>query len=367
MEHYYAMIMAGGGGTRLWPMSRKNTPKQMLPLVEDYSMFRVSVERLSPLFAPDHIYIVTGRDYLEAQRAEVPQIPPENFILEPYGKDNGPATLLGVSTIYQRDPQATIAFLTVDHHIADKSQFRSVLGAAYQLAQQDYITTLGISPSFPSTGFGYIQRGDLLAEFDGFRCFVSRGFREKPDEAAAAAFIASGDYSWNSGMFIFRAQTALAEFERQQPDMYALFTTLRAVMGTADYPATLEQTWETVKRISIDYAIMQGAQRVAVIPVDIGWNDVGSWSALYEVLELDKLGNVLKVKSNAQSEEEPIMIDTHNTLVYNNTGRLIVTIGVGDLVVVDMDDVLLLCHKDQTQVVKQVVNQLQQRNKGEYL
>lgn len=363
MEHYYAMIMAGGGGTRLWPMSRENTPKQMLPLVEEHSMFRTSIERLAPLFPPERIYIVTGQKYVEQQRADAPGIPAENFIVEPYGRDNGPATLLATTVIHQRDSEATIAYLTADHHIADKEGFRNALTAAYTLAQEGYITTLGINPSFSSTGFGYIRRGDALKTINGLKAYVSAGFTEKPDEIKAAQFLHSGNYSWNSGMFIFKATTALAEFARQQPEMAAQFQALAPMVDTPTFETELNKMWENVKRIAIDYAIMEGAQKMAVIPVDIGWNDVGSWASLYEVLSLDALGNGLKGRIN----EEPVIIDTNNTLVYNMSGRLVVTIGLQDMVVVDMDDVLMLCHKDHTQDVKQVVAYLRENQKKDYL
>jgi mannose-1-phosphate guanylyltransferase len=208
MEHYYAMIMAGGGGTRLWPMSRHNMPKQLLPLVEDHSMFRISVERLAPLFTSDRIYVVTGPKYVDLMRDDAPEIPAQNFIVEPYGRDSGPAAVLGITAINQRDPQATIAILTADHHISQKQGFRDALAAAYDVAQQGYIVTLGISPTFPSTGFGYIRQGDELCQARGHTIYHSRGFTEKPDAARAAEFLASGEYTWNSGMFIWTATQA---------------------------------------------------------------------------------------------------------------------------------------------------------------
>ncbi|MBZ0278290.1 MAG: mannose-1-phosphate guanylyltransferase, partial [Anaerolineae bacterium] len=209
MEHYYALIMAGGGGTRLWPMSRQDTPKQLLPLVDDVSMFRTTVDRLLPLFPPERIYIVTGRRYVEAMHQDVPEIPMANFITEPYGRNSGPAAGLGIAVIQQRDPEAVVAIMTSDHHIAKQDTFREVLKAAHELANDGYIATLGISPSFPSTGFGYIRQGEQLTRLNGFDCYHSRGFTEKPDPVTATAFIASGEYSWNSGMFIWRAKQAM--------------------------------------------------------------------------------------------------------------------------------------------------------------
>ncbi len=351
MEHFYALIMAGGGGTRLWPMSRQDMPKQLLPLVENYSMFATSVERLAPLFTPERIYVVTGRKYLNALMEHAPQIPEENFIIEPYGKESGPAAALGLTVIQKRDPQATVAILTADHHITRKDRFRDVLAAAADLAQRGYIVTLGISPSYPATGFGYIHQGDEIATINGFHCHASLGFTEKPDADKAAEFLASGDYTWNSGMFIWTAAQAMGEFKRQQPEMYALFDQLSSAVDTPDYQSTLEEIWEGVNKISLDYAVMEGAQRMAVIPVDIGWNDVGSWASMYEVLKLDKSGNGFKGR-----QPERVIVDTKNTLVYSD--KLIVTIGVQDMIVIDTPDALLICHKDRTQEVKDVVNHL---------
>lgn len=360
MEHYYALIMAGGGGTRLWPMSRNHTPKQLLPLVEDESMFKVSVKRLAPLFPPENIYIVTGRKYVDALQADTPEIPAQNFIVEPYGKDSGPAAALGITVIQKRDPQATIAILTADHHIAQKDAFRNVLTSAHALAQKGYIVTLGISPSYPATGFGYIHQGRQLERINHHISYEALGFTEKPNAVTATAFLTSGEYTWNSGMFIWKASQAMQEFERQQPEMYMQFMELVQTVDTQQFDAKLDEIWEKVHKISLDYAVMEGAKNMAVIPIDIGWSDVGSWASLFEVLNLDKSGNYFKGSTTAK-----IVLDTQNTLVYSN--KLIVTIGVEDLVVVETGDAILICHKDRTQDVKEVVNHLRSTGQENYL
>ncbi|MBN8617954.1 MAG: mannose-1-phosphate guanylyltransferase [Anaerolineae bacterium] len=351
MEHYYALIMAGGGGTRLWPMSRQDTPKQLLPLVEDTSMFKTSVDRLAPLFTPDRIYVVTGRKYLNALRAHAPEIPERNFVIEPYGRESGPAAALGLTVIQKRDPEATVAILTADHHITKKDIFRDVLAAAYELAQRGYIATLGISPSYPATGFGYIRQGAEIAEINGFKTYESLGFTEKPNVVTATTFLASGEYTWNSGMFIWKASQALSEFKRQQPKMYEQFMELMPAVDTHEYEHKLEEVWEKLDKISLDYAVMEGAENMAVIPADFGWNDVGSWASMYDVLKLDKFGNSFK-----GNQPERVILDTTNTLVYSD--KLVVTIGVDDLIAIETPDALLICHKDRTQDVKEVVNHL---------
>lgn len=363
MGNYYAMLMAGGGGTRLWPMSRQDKPKQLLPLVEEESMFKVSVQRLAPLFPPERIYVVTNRKYVDALRKDAPEIPPENFVVEPYGKDNGPAAGLGIVTIFKRDPEATIAYLTTDHHITQKDAFRNVLSASCELAQQDKIVTLGISPSFPATEFGYIRQGKALPDVNGFTPYEALGFTEKPNVVTASTFLATGEYSWNSGMFIWRAEQALNEFKRQQPEMYTDLMKIYDAVDTPDYEHRLEAIWADIKKISIDYAIMEGVEkeRLAVIPVDIGWNDIGSWSALYDVLKLDKFGNHVKGERSA----DKVILDTRNTLVYSE--KLTVTIGIDNVIVIETPDALLICHKERAQDVKEVVNHLLTTKNYRYL
>lgn len=361
MEHYYALILAGGGGTRLWPMSRSETPKQFLPLVENQSMFRVSVDRLAPLFKPEQIYVVTGAQYVERMRADVPEIPAENIIAEPYGKNSAPAAALGLAVIQKRDPEATVAILTADHHITKKEDFRAVLAAAYEMAQEEYIVTLGISPSFPSTGFGYIRQGVAIRSVNGLSAYHSRGFTEKPDIVTATEFVASGEYSWNSGMFIWTVKQAMGEFKRQQPTIYTQLTEAVEKLDTPQFDATLLAAWEKLQNVSIDFGVMENAQSMAVIPVNIGWSDVGSWSAMFEVLPHDRFGNCYK----GEVPEHRLMLDTRSTLVYSD--RLTVMIGVENLIVVDTDDVLLICHKDRSQDVKEVVNNLKKKHMDQYL
>jgi len=360
-DHYYALILAGGGGTRLWPMSRKHKPKQMLPLIDERSMFRVSVERLAPLFTSDRILVVTGEQYVDAMREDMPEIPPENFIVEPFGRNTGPAAALGISVIHKRDPQATVVLLTADHFIGDEPKFRDLLAAAGDVAQSGYIVTLGIYPSHPSTGYGYIRQGDEIISSNGFTAYHTRGFTEKPSLVAATGFLASGHYSWNSGMFIWKTARALEEYEHQQPELYALLQRLEPVIDTPQFTEAMAEIWEAMPNVSIDVGIMEGAKQMAVIPADIGWNDVGSWEALFDVHEQDRFGNVFKGKE----QDRHVILDTEHTMVYSD--RLIVTIGVDDLIVIDADDALLICHRERAQEVRDVVNHLRSTKMDEYL
>ena len=351
MDNFYALIMAGGGGTRLWPLSRQNRPKQMLALVEDRTMFQISVERLDPLLPADRIFIITGADQVEALRRSAPQVPAENFIVEPFGRNTGPAVGLGIIHIQQRDPNAIIAVLTADQHIADKAKFRRVLAEAAELASDNRIVTLGITPSFPSTGYGYIKRGESLSRVGDFQAYNAAGFTEKPDLDTAIDFLSTGLYSWNSGMFIFCVEQLLGEYAHQRPEMFAPLQNIKAAVGSADYEQVLQDAWPQIPRLSIDYAVMEKADRMAVIPVEMGWSDIGSWKTLLDVLEGDGNGNVTR-----GHRRDHIQIDTTRTLIVSD--RRVVTIGLDDIVIVDTDDILLVCHRDRSEDVRQVVDQL---------
>ncbi len=361
IEHFYVLIMAGGGGTRLWPLSRQARPKQVLPLVDNQqSMFQMTVRRLQPLVQPERIYVVTGPDHVAALQADTPEVPAENFIIEPFGRNSGPAAALGTLVISARDREAVIAVLSSDHYIANTPRFREVLAVAASLAQTQTIVTLGISPSRPATEFGYIKRGALIDTREGFACFQADSFTEKPDSDTAMIFLSAGLFSWNSGMFIWQTQTILAEYERQQPEIYAGMEKIRPLIGTPDFVDRITPIWQTLPSISLDYAVMEHAPQVVVIPVDIGWSDIGSWELLYEILHKQDQGNVTLGKS-----QDTIMLDTTGTLIVSD--RLVVTIGVNDLIVVDTDDALLICDRQRAQDVREVVRRLKDRRANEYL
>jgi mannose-1-phosphate guanylyltransferase len=356
MNHFYALIMAGGGGTRLWPLSRRDRPKQVLPLTEERTMIQITVERLYDLLPPEQIFIVAGPDLAQALHENAPRLPVANFIAEPVPRNSGPAAGLGTYAIAQRDPDAVVAVLSADHHIANEALFLESLRCAEHFAREDQrIVTLGIKPTFAATGFGYIKREAAIGEYNGLTAYHSGGFREKPDAATAQAFVQSGLYSWNAGMFIWHTQTAIAEFERQQPNMARGLQDI--VSGKGD--GNIEQTWARFPKQSIDYLIMENALHVAVIPVDMGWSDVGTWGALFEVLAKNDDGNAVRSAHSAH-----IQIDTHHTLLVSD--RMVVTIGVDDLVIVDTDDVLLVCHRDRAQDVRAIVEQLRAAGKVDY-
>jgi mannose-1-phosphate guanylyltransferase len=346
---YHALIMAGGSGTRLWPLSRENRPKQSLNLLGGRTMFQHAVERLEPLFPIQHVWVVTRAGHIELLHKQVSSLSAQNFIIEPEGRGTAPAIGLAALSLYRHDPEAVMAVLTADHYIIDTGRFLLVLAAAEQIARQGHLVTLGIHPSGPSTGYGYIEQGQSLGCANDFPYFHVKRFVEKPDLENATNMVQSGQFSWNSGMFIWQVKRILEEFERQMPAFYSQLMEIEAVAGTPAYVSTVQRIWPQVAKQTIDYGIMEGAVDVAVIPVEMGWSDIGSWSSLTGLLPVDELGN--------SAVGPNLAIDTERTLVFGEK-RLIATIGVQDLVIVDTDDALLVCSKADEQRVKEVVEWL---------
>ena len=362
MEHTYAVIMAGGGGTRLWPVSRKEKPKQLLPLLGKETLFQGTVARLENLFPPERILVVTVAEQAREMREQVPSIPEENYLIEPAPRGTASVVALAAAVLKKRDPQAIMAMQTADHHIRNKDLFRYLISTAFDVADKGYLVTLGITPTFPSTGYGYIQQGEALDGDYKYPVFTVKRFKEKPDEATAHQLLRSGDHSWNSGMFVWRVDTILAEVEKQMPDLYAGVNTIASAWDTPNQKEVVEKVWYGLKSQTIDYGIMERAEKVAVLPAGgLGWSDVGSWDSLFEVLLPDMNGNV---STNAQH----LGLDTHNTLVYSNDDqRLVVTIGLDDMVVVDTGEILMICKVDQSQKVKDVVEHLKKHHQDKYL
>ncbi|MBC8496229.1 MAG: mannose-1-phosphate guanylyltransferase [Chloroflexi bacterium] len=361
IDHFYAVIMAGGGGTRLWPLSRKDSPKQMLPLMGERSLFQIAVDRLDGVFTPDQILVVTVADQAEALQEQCPAIPAENYLLEPMPRGTASVVGLAAVALQQRDPLAIMAVLTADHIFQNEDHFRRLLLSAYDAARQDHLVTLGIKPTFPSTGYGYIQQGEwveALGDLDAYR--VLR-FVEKPDESRAREMLASGDHVWNSGMFVWQVGRIMDEFESQMSDLSSKLNEISIAWDQPQKESVIQRIWPQIQPTTIDYGVMENARDVVVIPGEgLGWNDVGSWEALFEVLPADEQGNIVL-------GENFIPVETRHTLVYKKSSpRLIVTIGVDDLIVVETDDVLLICKKDQAQKVRQVVKQLKDAG-GDYL
>ena len=362
-EHLYAVIMAGGGGTRLWPISRKEMPKQLLPLLGKETLFQSTVARLETLFSPDHILVVTVAEQARIMQEQVPAIPVENYLIEPAPRGTASVVALAAAVLKKRDPQAVMAIQTADHHIRNRDLFNYLIKTAIDVAEKNYLVTLGITPTFPSTGYGYIQQGELLNGDYRYPVYTVKRFKEKPDEATAQQFLGSGDHSWNSGMFVWRVDSILGEIERQMPELFHVIDQIALAWDTPERDEVLRSHWQDLKSQTIDYGIMEQAEHVAVLPAGgLGWSDVGSWDSLFEVLLPDMNGNV------ASNGQQHLALNSYNTLVYGtNDQRLIVTIGLDSVVVVDAGDVLMICKTDQSQKVKDVVEHLRKHNQEKYL
>ncbi|MDY7039957.1 MAG: mannose-1-phosphate guanylyltransferase [Chloroflexota bacterium] len=354
----FALVMAGGSGTRLWPRSRSDQPKQLLDLGFGRTMFQATYDRVLPLFGDQGIFIVTSGKYVPTMRQQVPTIPAANYIIEPSGQGTAPA--IGLAALYLRrvDPDEVMCVLTADHYIEKAERFRRALRAAACVAEDGHLVTLGITPGFPSTGFGYIQRDVSLGTVDGFEVFRVEKFTEKPDADTARRFYESGMFSWNSGMFIWRVADILREFERLMPALHAQLMEIDAVIGTPGERDVLQRVWPQVEKQTIDYGIMERTANAAVIQVDIGWNDVGSWASMLDILPADGDGNVVT--------GQHLGVDTRLCLIHS-PDRLVATIGLEGMIVINTDDVLLVCPQERAQEVRNLVKRLREEGRGEYL
>lgn len=361
-DHYYAVIMAGGGGTRLWPLSRQERPKQVLALTGERSLFQTAVDRLEGVFPSDRIYVVTVEEQAEIMHQQRPRIPRDNFLIEPLPRGTASVVGMAAAALQNRDPQATMAILTADHVIKNEPAFRELLNTAYEVAGDGYLVTLGVTPTYPSTGYGYIQRGELLGAYQGKEVYRLRKFTEKPPLSKAKSMLSSGEYAWNSGMFIWRTERILEEIQRHMPQLAVGLEEIRQAWGTPRQRSTLERIWPDIEPETIDFGIMEKAEQGAVIPAgDLGWRDVGSWDALFDILEENDHGNVVRGGEHIQLESQGLLIDT------TERPRTVVTIGTKDIVIVDTGDILFVGDKKQAQRVREIVKILKDRGRSEFL
>ena len=351
----YVVILAGGSGTRLWPRSRRRHPKHLLELVGQRSMLQATYDRVSKAVPPANVLVVTSAQDVESIQAQLPELPAANILVEPARRGTGPAIAWAAAEIAARDPDGVMAVFPSDHVILQQDEFKVVLLLAAEMAASTgALLTFGIRPTEPSTEFGYIHRGQRHSAHDGREVFWVESFKEKPDAQRAQQFLESGEYYWNSGMFCWRASVILGEIECFMPELYQGLRRLKA-------GAALEDVYPHLPKDTIDYGVLEKAERVLVVPADIGWSDVGNWSALREVLAAGQdHANV------ALADGELLALDTRNTLVCA-PGKLVATIGVDDLVIVDSDTALLVCHKDRAGEVKRIVEQLEAEAREEHL
>lgn len=351
----HIVIMAGGRGTRFWPQSRIRTPKQFLNIVGDGSMLRQTFDRVLPLAAPSNIWVVTSEDYREAAAAQIPELPEENIIAEPLVRSTAPCIGLSALHIRRRDQDAVMAVLPADHHISDTDLFLEALTTAAETARREQgLVTIGIRPTHPETGYGYIQVGEALTD----QAYRVTAFTEKPDRAVAETFLAGGRHLWNSGMFIWSVSTILNNMQRYCPALYDGLMTMEPCLGTANEAEQVRRVYESLPTISIDYAVMEHADRVFVVKGGFGWSDVGSWSAVQKFWKTDENRNAVRGRI--------IGIDTSDSIIEGGD-KLVALIGVEDLIVVDTPDVLLICRKDRDQDIKRVIEELKRRGMTAYL
>lgn len=346
----YAVIMAGGRGERFWPRSREAMPKQFLSLIEDRTMLQLTLERLVGLVDISDTYIVTGAEFREIILNQIPGLPTENIIIEPFGRDTAAAIGLSSMRLGRRNPREVMVVLPADHYISDASRFREVLKGAMSAAWRgENIVTLGIVPVRPETGYGYILRGDLQDTFAGVPAYRAARFVEKPDFLKAREYLSDGNYLWNSGMFVWRVDLINKLIEEHLPGLAQGLKKIREALDNEGYEEILEQVYSGLPKVSVDYGIMEQAENVLVIPGDFGWDDIGSWTALERYAQKDQYGNVLNGKG--------ILLNTNNTFVFC-PGKTVALLGVENLVVVNDGDSLLISHKDRAQEIKKVVQNL---------
>lgn len=359
----YPVVMAGGSGTRFWPLSRKHRPKQFLPLAGDTPLLAATVARLPPLARPRDTYVVCGPAHVATARRMLKELPAENFIVEPCARNTAPCVGLAALHVAARDPHGIVAMLPADHHVARPKAFRDAVLAAAELASHGGIATIGIHPSRPETGYGYLKLGSRLPARRKAKLKVAahrvERFVEKPDVVTAARYLADGGYLWNSGIFVFRADVILEEIRRAMPVLGEQLDVIQASLGTPAYGRTLRRVFPDCPSISIDYGVMEKSKHIAVVPADFGWSDVGSFAALTDVRPTDHLGNV--------AEGDAIVVDGRNDVVVAHGGRPVAVVGIEDVIVVDAGDAVLVCRRDRAQDVRKAVEELARRGRDEVL
>jgi len=356
----YAVIMAGGRGTRFWPLSRASTPKHLLTIVSEKPLISESVDRFQGSIPPDRVMIVTTADQVDAICELVPEVPQENVIIEPVGRDTAACIGFAASVVRHRDPEAVMAVLPSDHVISPAERFvESLMSAEQWVLQRDGLVTFGIRPSWPHTGMGYIHRGELLETVNGFKVHRLRRFREKPNIELAQQFIDTGEYYWNSGIFVWKASTILREIEQHMPEHHALLEKIAAALGTPDQQQAIDENYPKFQRISIDFGVMELARTVFVMEADYEWDDVGSWTAIPKHHPTDLHGNTVLGDFEG--------VNATDNIVVGERGHLITAVGVSKLVIVHTGDATLVATRDACGEVKKLVDQLREAGRTDVL
>jgi mannose-1-phosphate guanylyltransferase len=357
----YAVIMAGGKGTRFWPRSREKMPKHLLDIVSERTIIQDTIDRIAPLVPAENILIVTGLSHADELMKQVPQIPEKNIIIEPVGRNTAPCIGLAALYIKLKSPDDVMAVLPADHLITDAQRFRHVLSAAAEMARLgDYLLTIGIKPTCPETGYGYLERGAKKTTIKGEDIYKVKAIWEKPALAQAKVFLKKSSFYWNSGMFVWRIDTILEALKKWLPDLHRGLSEIEPALGSAREKSVIEHVYKKIHSISIDYGVMERAENVLLVKGDFGWSDMGSWDALWDVLEKDEHGNAAHMRGRF------VGVDTRNSLIHSPR-KLVALVGVEDLIVVETEDSLLVCKRGCSQDVKKVVEILDKKKMKDYL
>ncbi len=357
----HAVIMAGGSGTRFWPESRSDRPKQLLPLGGERSMLQMTVDRLGELVPPERVLIVTNERLVEAIARQMPDLPRQAILGEPCKRDTAPAIGLAAIGVLRGDADATMAVMPADHVIGPDATFQRAMAQAAELVDQNprRIVTFGIKPTYAAESFGYIERGAALAGATGLSAYEVARFREKPDAATAEEYLASGKFYWNAGIFVWKARTILDALEKHQPQMYAHLQTIADAWDTPQFNEVFEREFTAIKGVSVDYAVMEHAQDIVVVEAPFDWDDVGSWQSLARLRGTDEHGNTLVGRH--------LGINTEGTIVRCTGDHLVVTLGLKDCIVVHTPDATLVANKHDEEQIRQVVKLLGEKGWNEFL
>ncbi|MDT3428100.1 mannose-1-phosphate guanylyltransferase [Paenibacillus forsythiae] len=354
-----SVIMAGGKGERFWPKSRTNLPKQFLNISGNKSMIQQSIARLEKMMDISQIFVVTNELYAELIKAQIPHLPPENIIIEPIGRNTAPCIGLASILIEERFPDSTMIVIPSDHIIENEEGFIKILKTAVEVAQENSnLVTLGIQPTYPETGYGYIESTNQVQQINELDVHKVNKFVEKPDLETAQSYLESGNFFWNSGIFVWKTGTIRSYIKSLMPEMHDILETMKAVLDSEDRDSAIRAEFIKMPDQSIDYGIMEKVDNIYVIPCVFGWDDVGSWTALERISDLDDNGNV--IKGNI------LNLDTKRCIIESN-GKLIATLGIEDLIIVDTEDVTLICTKDKAQEVKLLLKELRMQKLEQYL
>ena len=350
-RNLWAVVPAGGSGTRLWPLSRAARPKFLLPLLGERSLLQQTLDRLAPSVPPERTLVVCGPAHAAPVARQLPALPERNVLVEPSPRGSGPAIALATALIARRDPAAIVGSFAADHEVSDLPRFDAALRTAIAAAEDGWLVTIGLTPTRPETGYGYIERSeDVVAGTPEGSAYRATRFVEKPDAATATEYVASGRFLWNASMFVWQAQTLLDEVARLQPDLHAGVSRIAQVWGTPEQERVAADVWSGLEESTIDQGVLEHARRIAVVPAQFGWSDVGDWNNLGELIERDDFGNSVR--------GDVVQSQTRNSVVWSETGRLVALVGLENIAVVDTEDALLVVNRSDAQDVRTIVEQL---------